>query len=178
METRHSERPGVISVDPATKSGWALVTAEARPDLIATGILDMRRKNHRSHVEVVQSIQDTAKQHHVVIIGSVVEDQYLHEKVKNWNTMKVVARNSGMWAGALEFCLGSQPAYVQASVWQSKVLKGIRSKGRPSREDLKRAAQAFCKLVFKAELTQDEADAACLGFYDVTLRRSQILKRR
>jgi Holliday junction resolvasome RuvABC endonuclease subunit len=151
----------VLGLDSAERTGFALVAREpgGRERLLRHGCLTAITA---SHVEA--AVAELAGEAPDLV---AIEAPFV--KV-NASTGLVLATLLGRWLQEWER-RGTRTTTVLASTWQISLLAGLI--GRASvREARKAAARSWTKAIYGAELSEDEADAACIAGW--ALRRGLI----
>ncbi len=145
MKTKH-----LIGIDPATNSGWAIVSIGLAPRLLSYGEAEMNYD-----VCPTDLLRDAmGSKFGPCIVG--IEEQYVGV---NARTSLVVARRAGRWEEAAAMC-GCTPTFVNPQTWHSREL-GIT---RP-RDVVKRAAVNKVKGLYKIKVSSDVADAILIARY-------------
>jgi len=143
----------ILSIDPGTTSGWAILTVEAAPKLLTYGAIHFPKPRRGQFKTATEAIEEATKRAKGSIIQTVIEDQFVS---KNMQSALKLARKAGRWEEASEH-LGFPVEYVAASSWQSKELSGFK------RKDLKKGAKAKVKGIWNEDVSEHIADAALLG---------------
>lgn len=163
-----SRTPALFSVDPAARSGYAVLTIEPAPRLLYFGVLDFKKSSNTA-TQLTKDVILLCEVDHpnVSIERGVIEDQFMAvRKSKDGKTNVIaqsaikVARKAGRWEEALS-SRGIPISYVHPQSWQSKELGGGSAKGR---DLLKKQSVAKAMGVFGLNsVSQDAADAILIG---------------
>jgi Holliday junction resolvasome RuvABC endonuclease subunit len=140
----------ILAVDPGTKSGWAVLRDR---ELLYRGLA--RIVDVHDYASVVREADSCGA-------GTlVIETQAFHKNVKNPKTVMRLVQIRAYWE-CLALRRGLVVQGVGANQWQSVVIGSGNSVDRAER---KRRAQARVKALFGVKVTQDEADAICIGIW-------------
>lgn len=148
----------VLAIDPATKTGWALVDADGRrvTKVIRTGIFSDPTPMNID--EFARKLTVPSVRPDVVVI----EDQYFGRNIR---TLISLTEDRTRFQHSFEV-RGRRCVLVPANDWQIGMLgKLIHHKSK--RDERKRAAKWFVNKVYNLDLSTDEADALTLATYAV-----------
>jgi Holliday junction resolvasome RuvABC endonuclease subunit len=156
-----TEPPPIVAagLDPAATSGWAVV--EGQGDLLrlrAHGAVAIAKAS-----DVERLVAEIAGAAPVLVVG--IERPFVKPASRGGNphSSLELAALFGRFSQAIE-ARGIETAPVLASTWQPKILGVGRWSDRAAR---KRAAVAWARGTFAADLTEDEADAAAIATWAV-----------
>lgn len=151
----------ILSIDPARRTGWAILDAKGRDvlRLVATGTL---RQTGAAHVESFAAHMTRPK---VRPDMAVIEDQYLGRRRQDGVVLKVLVEIRTRFSQALE-ARGVPVMLVMADDWQTSILSPVVGP-ETRRAERKRAAALYVRKWYSRELPEDENDAVALGTYAV-----------
>ena len=163
----------VLALDDATHdTGWAIFDDN---NLIKYGVYSV---NHSTEVERISTLKKWliniiySWQPDVVIIEDIQlqTEDFNGDAIQNLNTYKVLAHLQGVLQNTL-FDLKIPFETVYAQTWR----KACEIKGR-FRADKKKSAQLQVKNWYNIDVTNDEADAICIGRYYIKKSTPKIIR--
>jgi Holliday junction resolvasome RuvABC endonuclease subunit len=145
----------VLGIDPGKSSGWALVTAESRPELCEHG--RVRLDKGETPTFALEKIHDTMAGD---LVAVVIESQFVALNIK---TAIRLAQYAGRWEEAVAAVFPDLTVeWVKPNEWQSSMLKGFAA-GNAKRDERKAASVTVCRVRWKKELDVDVADSALIA---------------
>jgi len=158
----------LLALDLSTKStGFAIFNIETK-ELIAYGCLVEKNTNVLNRIPSMENkIIDLFKKYKITKV--VAEEVLMNETLKdscygNQKTLKALLYLQGAISIRVFKDYKLEIEYIQANVWRSiigiKVGRGIKRETL-KKEDIRFAAQTYS--LDQASLTDDEADAICIG---------------
>lgn len=148
----------VLALDLSTKSsGWAIYYDQ---ELVSHGVITAGSTNvfHRIH-RMTDEIKKIAQENKVTHV--MIEDILPEDVRNNQNVFKALTYLQGFVLDALD-SLNLKPAFYTASQWRKKC--GIQTGRGIKRESLKPKDIQFVQSQFGIKVSDDEADAICIGF--------------
>ena len=166
--------PALFAIDPAARSGYAVLTIERSPRLLYFGVLDFKKSSHTASSLTREVLASCEAEHpNTLIERGVIEDQFMavrkpkpgarddKAKVIAQSAIKV-ARKAGRWEEA--FSVHGIPfSYVHPQSWQSRELGKGSIKGRDLLK--KQSVSKACGIFGLRSVSQDAADAILIGRY-------------
>jgi Holliday junction resolvasome RuvABC endonuclease subunit len=148
----------LVSVDPGSVSGWAVMTIEAAPRVVRCGKVDFTTPRRREFRTASAVIQWATTGHEVELV--VIEDQYFDQDdpKKIASTIKL-CRSAGRWVEGAEV-YGIQHKMLNPTQWQTAMLGA-----RMRREQLKIFSRRICAQRFGVDAPDHISDAILLGAY-------------
>lgn len=147
----------ILCLDQATKTSGYSVFENKK--LITYGILQAN-ENEKNPIERMKQMQDRINE----LIDKIKPSFIVFEDIQfqqNYGTFKQLAQLQGiLMAKLFKLDIGFQ--IIEPSAWKS--FCGI--KGR-KREEQKKNTQAFVKMMYKIDASEDEADAIGIGFWAI-----------
>lgn len=153
----------VVAIDPGATSGWAVVTVEPNPKLLASDSMTWPKAGTKKDVPantpsaVAEELVGTLHRFGHVVVAVAIEDQYLS---RNPDSMKKLSRNGGRWEEAWRR-LGIPVEWVNTQKWQSAELGTCRI---DSTEVKRRCAMKVLGL-WNQRLSEHATDAAIIARY-------------
>jgi len=148
----------LLAIDPSiVKSGWAIFDNGV---YVASGVIKTKRSTKLSETDNLNTrlsyinIEITKIIELYAADAIIIEDQFLRVNVKALKTL-VASRVCLAMAGIVK---GLRIDYVQPSVWQSYCFGGKKV------PNTKIASVAYAA-TYKESITDDEADAICIGVW-------------
>lgn len=145
----------ILALDQASKTGWSLFEDSTLMDY---GILDCSgiRDNVKRHSELKKKINKLIKKTKAEVI--VIEDT---QQQFNINTFKVLTELLGVLKNTFH---EQDLAFIVSKSSEWRRVCGIKGK---KRKEQKENAQLWVRLKFGVRVSEDEADAICIGWYGV-----------
>lgn len=150
----------IVGIDPAARTGWAVVDAQGRRPMRAVQAGTLKGQD----AAAVQSLVRHLTQPHVRPDLVAIEDQYYGRNVA---TLKSLVETRTRFLQ--EFQAAGIPAIlVAANDWQMGLLKGMIGP-RSMRKERKAAAKKYGQILFgeHAAANQDEWDACLIAVYAI-----------
>ena len=149
----------VVGIDPAAKTGWAVLDAEGRRPtrVVQAGSL---KPDANAVARLVRHLTQPWVKPDIVAI----EDQYYG---RNVHTLKKLVETRSRFMQGFE-AAGVRVVLVPANDWQMGLLKGM-IQPRSQRKERKKAAAMYGKRLYgeHAAANQDEWDAICVATWTV-----------
>ena len=141
----------VLAIDSAQVSGWALFVSG---ELITAGVCKV---DHDAVVSIAQA-QATAHKLPLIVVAETWSPGF-----KSHKTVLGMGAAWGIWTSALTRAKHPKRRIVKVlpATWRSAVLH----RGRRGRDLWKAAAQSYVKQRYHVELSDDAAEAVCIGVW-------------
>jgi Holliday junction resolvasome RuvABC endonuclease subunit len=149
----------IVGIDPAAKTGWAVLDAEGRRPLrvVQAGSL---RPDANAVAQLVRHLTQPSVRPDLIAL----EDQFFG---RNVHTLKKLVETRSRFMQGFEVA-GVRVVLIPANDWQMGLLKGM-IHAKSKRKDRKAAAKKYGQLLFgeHAAANQDEWDAVCLATWAI-----------